>query len=113
LLIWEGATVTFVALQLAYYMGFKEIYLVGVDHKFTSNGEPHQVITSLENDMNHFSPNYFGPGFRWQLPDLEASEYAYELAKKQFEKNYRKIMDATIDGNLNVFPKVDYNSLFE
>ena len=31
--IWEGATVTFAAMQLAYYMGFGEVVLVGVGFK--------------------------------------------------------------------------------
>ncbi len=33
--LWEGATVTFVAMQLAYFMGFKQVILIGVDHNFT------------------------------------------------------------------------------
>ncbi|HEX7621406.1 MAG TPA: 6-hydroxymethylpterin diphosphokinase MptE-like protein, partial [Anaerolineales bacterium] len=32
--VFEGFTVTYVALQLAFYMGFQEVILVGVDHNF-------------------------------------------------------------------------------
>ena len=32
--IWEGGTVTYVAIQLARFMGFSKIILIGVDHNF-------------------------------------------------------------------------------
>jgi hypothetical protein len=110
--LWEGATVTYVALQLAYYFGFSEVILIGVDHSFTTKGKPNTTITSEGDDPNHFNPNYFGKGFRWQLPDLETSEIAYKMARHAFEADGRKVLDATVDGRLTVFPKVEYNSLF-
>jgi hypothetical protein len=109
---WVGSTVTYVAMQIAYYMGFKEVILVGVDHSFVTKGRPGEVVVQKSGDPNHFDPNYFGPGFRWQLPDLEGSEKAYRLAKYYFEKDGRRIVDATIGGKLQVFPKVDFASLF-
>ncbi len=111
--IWQGATVTYIALQIAYYMGFRQVILLGVDHFFKSEGKPHTEITSQGDDLDHFSPEYFGKGFRWQLPDLETSELAYRMAKYQFELNSREVVDATIEGNLRIFPKVDYNQLFK
>jgi hypothetical protein len=109
---WEGSTVTYVCLQLAYCMGFHQVILIGVDHSFQSKGKPNQMVISNGDDPNHFSPEYFGKGFRWQLPDLEMSERAYRLAQNVYQKSGRQILDATIDGNLEVFPKVDYYSLF-
>jgi 6-hydroxymethylpterin diphosphokinase MptE-like len=103
--IWEGATVTYVAMQLAYHMGFSEVVLVGVDHSFASKGPAHKVVTSEGADPNHFDPNYFGRGFRWQLPDLETSEIAYRLARTAFEADGRRIVDCTVGGVLTVFPK--------
>jgi len=111
--IWAGATVTFGALQLAYYMGFDEAILIGVDHSFAGTGPPNAVVESAGPDQNHFSPSYFGKGFRWQLPDLEMSERAYELARSAYERAGRRVLDATVDGKLEVFPKVDFTSLFD
>jgi len=111
--IFEGSTVTYTALQIAFYMGFEEVILVGVDHSFTSKGRPNEAVVSEGDDHNHFSAEYFGKGFKWQLPDLEASEQAYRLAKTAFEKNGRRILDATIGGKLDVFEKVEYQSLFK
>jgi hypothetical protein len=110
--IWHGATVTYVAMQIAYYLGFEKVILVGVDHSFATEGDPHQEVYQKKADPNHFSPNYFGKGSRWNLPDLETSEFAYRMAKFQFESTNRKIVDATIGGELEVFPKVEYTSLF-
>jgi hypothetical protein len=110
--IWEGATVTYVALQLAFFMGFQTVILIGVDHSFSTVGEPNKEITSTGEDPNHFDPNYFGAGFRWQLPDLETSEQAYWLAKNQFERHGREIIDATVNGKLTVFSKVPFHCLF-
>jgi hypothetical protein len=109
--IWEGSTVTYVAMQLAYFMGFSQVILIGVDHSFVDKGNAHTVVVSEKSDQNHFDPSYFGPGFRWQLPDLETSEKAYRLAKEAFERQGKEILDATYDGKLTVFKKADYLSL--
>lgn len=109
--LWEGATVTFVAMQLAYFMGFKQAILIGVDHNFTTKGTPNTTVVSAGDDPNHFHPGYFGQGFRWQLPDLDTSEIAYHMAKEAYGKDGREILDATVGGKLTVFPKVDYDSI--
>ncbi len=111
--IYQGCTVTFVAMQLALFMGFDEVYLIGVDHSFTTKGQPHKLVTSEGADPNHFDPSYFGKGVQWQLPDLENSERAYEIARQEFEGSGRKIEDATIGGKLEVFPKRAYGELFD
>ena len=110
--LWEGATVTYIALQLAFHMGFDPVILIGVDHSFSSKGKANSTVVSQGEDKDHFAGNYFGPGFRWQLPDLDMSERAYEMARQAFVEDGRQVLDATIDGQLTVFPKVDYNSLF-
>jgi len=110
--LFEGYTVTYVALQLAFHMGFKEAILVGVDHNFVTQGNANQAIISQGDDPNHFAPNYFGKGFKWQLPDLAGSERAYKLAQQAYEKAGRRVVDATIRGKLSIFPKVEYNTLF-
>jgi hypothetical protein len=110
--LWEGATVTNIALQAAYYMGFQEAVLIGVDHNFTTQGKPNTTVTSQGDDPNHFSPGYFGKGFRWQLPDLETSERGYRMAREAYEVAGRRVVDATVGGKLAVFPKVEYASLF-
>jgi hypothetical protein len=111
--VWEGATVTNVALQLAFYMGFAQVILIGIDHNFANKGKANQTVVSEGDDPNHFSPSYFGKGFRWQLPDLDTSEIGYSLARNAYRKAGREVLDATVNGKLMIFPKVDYNTLFQ
>jgi hypothetical protein len=101
-----------VALQLAFYMGFEQVILIGVDHNFASKGDANKTVVSTGEDPNHFSPAYFGQGFRWQLPDLDTSEIGYTLARKAYREAGREVLDATVGGKLTIFTKVDYNSLF-
>ena len=110
--LWESATVTYVALQLAYHMGFEQVIMIGVDHNFTTQGKPNTTVVSQGDDPDHFHNSYFGKGFRWQLPDLETSERGYQMARQAYQEAGRVVLDATIGGKLSVFPKVDYASLF-
>jgi hypothetical protein len=111
--IFEGYTVTYVALQLAYLMGIREAILIGVDHNFTTKGPANTVVVSTGADPNHFSGTYFGQGFKWQLPDLDGSERAYRIARNAYESDGRCVLDATVNGKLTVFEKVEYHSLFK
>lgn len=110
--IHEGYTVTYVAMQIAYFMGFNRVFLIGVDHNFKAAGAPNEKQLLKGEDQNHFSPDYFG-GKEWHLPDLEASELAYHLAKFHYSRAGRQIVDATVDGKLQIFPKISYERTLE
>lgn len=100
--IYEGYTVTFVCLQLAFFMGFTTVKLVGVDHDYVYEGEPNEKQVLQGDDPNHFDPNYFKDAM-WNLPDLKASEHAYRLALQAFEKDGRQIINCTPESKLDVF----------
>jgi len=102
--IWEGHTVTYVCLQLAYYMGFKRVYLVGLDHDYGEQIAPNLSIVANGPDRYHFDENYFSGGVRWHTPDLSKSELAYSLAKAAFEKNGRSITNCSSRTKCPVFP---------
>jgi hypothetical protein len=101
-----GGTVTFACLQLAYYMGYDEVVIIGMDHRFKETGTPSTPeVRMYEKDESHFDPNYFPKGMKWVLPDLAKSEYSYGLARKAFEADGRRIIDCTLNGKCNVFEK--------
>jgi hypothetical protein len=107
-----GGTVTYIALQLAGLMGFKEVILLGLDHTFTRRGIPNTTeVRSDEPDRDHFDPAYFPPGIRWQLPDLERSEGAYRLARRAYESRGAKIIDATDGGKCSAFEKASLETV--
>lgn len=112
--IYSGGTVTYATLQLAYYMGFKEVYLVGLDHNFVDTGRPNATqVRQQSEDKNHFHPDYFPKGAKWQLPDLYRSELSYAMARQAFEADGRSIIDATVNGKCQVFEKLPFESLIK
>lgn len=102
--IFEGHTVTYVCMQLAFHMGFTTVLLVGVDHRFKTDGPPNSETVWRGDDPNHFSPEYF-KDTRWNNPDLANSEVAYKLAKTAFENAGRKIINLTEGSALRIFEK--------
>ncbi|MEB3178533.1 MAG: 6-hydroxymethylpterin diphosphokinase MptE-like protein, partial [Nostocaceae cyanobacterium] len=103
----QGATVTFVAMQLAFHLGFQHVALIGCDHNFATKGPAHATAIAEEKDVNHFDPNYFAGGVKWNLPDLAMSEAAYSLAYEVYTSFGRKLLNATEGGSLNLLPRVD------
>lgn len=108
----NGRSVAYTAIQLAFFMGFSEVYLVGKDHSYKTNAAAGEGIKSDGKEDNHFIKGYYKSGQNWDAPDFLSEEYAYKIARKEFEKNGRIINDATINGKLKVFEKIDFNTLF-
>jgi hypothetical protein len=98
-------TVTNTALQLAYYMGFQKVALVGADHNFAVSGEPNTYISGIKEDLSHFDPSYFSD-VEWQLPDLAESEVGYLRAKHSFIGDGRAIYNCTEGGKLDIFERM-------
>jgi glycosyltransferase involved in cell wall biosynthesis len=115
---YTGGTVTYTGLQIAASLGFEEIILIGVDasyemenvHKSSDYGT--SVLESKSDDINHFDPTYFGKGFRWNDPNVHTMLQAYRKARNYAEQTEKRILNATIGGELDVFPRVNYWDLF-
>lgn len=110
-----GGTVTLFNLQLAYYVGCRQVYLVGIDHNYTLppavDREKDSVIVSNGADVNHFDPSYFGQGYRYHNPKVERMEMGYMAARDFAASHGMSIFNATIGGRLEVFPRVDYEKI--
>jgi len=113
--IFTGQSVTIMQLQLAYHLGFSEVYLIGMDFSYDL---PKSTIvdgvnyTSQDDDVNHFHPNYFGKGKKWHDPKLDRVLICYEKCKNEFEDDGRIIYNATIGGKLELFERADFSKLF-
>lgn len=108
----EGYTVTYAALQIAFYLGFSQVIIVGMDHRFSYEGKPNEEKFHAGEDVNHFAPGYF-KGQKWDNPDLANSEKYYSIAKRVYEAHGRNIIDATLNGACQVFKKVSYRNIFK
>lgn len=101
----QGFTVTYVALQLAFHMGFRNVALVGADHTFATKGPANKAVDGGSTDQSHFDPRYFS-NVKWHLPDLFESEVAYARANNMYNAHDRKIFNCTDGGELEVFDRL-------
>lgn len=104
--LFQGYTVTFVAMQLAFHMGFREVALVGADHTFATKGAANKTVVSGARDESHFDPNYFAGGVQWQLPDLFQSEVAYTMARDMYAAHGGQVVNASVGGELEIFSRM-------
>ena len=99
---YNSGTITYICIQLAIFLGFKEIYLLGVDFNYTPGANNHfqkekneYVMTaSVIKDAN------------------ECVLRGYQAAKQYVDSHGIKIYNATRGGQLEVFPRVDFDTLF-
>lgn len=92
---YEGLTVTYFNIQLAIYMGFKEIYLLGVDHFYSGDENDH--FSKLDVCTNK--------------PQTDKTTYSYRRANKYAKDNLIKIYNATRGGYLEEFERVDFDEI--
>jgi len=114
--IYAGQSVTIMNIQLALYMGFTEVYLIGMDfdYKITDKDKVsgNDILSTKDEDDNHFDPRYFGAGKKWHDPKLENVLVSYKFSRIVYEHFGKSIYNATPGGKLNVFKRVDYSTLF-
>jgi len=109
----QGSTVTYVAMQLAFHMGFTDVALVGCDHNFQTQGLPNAQVQAGKKDPNHFDTRYFSNGMTWQLPDLASSEFHFEKARHVYTLFQRRIVNCTEGGHLEIFERIPLNSFLK
>lgn len=116
----KSPTVATAALQILPYLGFTEIYLVGVDmnykiHSTAKQLENNEVESQDNDDPNHFDPRYFGKGRKYHQPTEEVMSNIFESikrVKKNICKTDSAIYNATYGGRLELFERVEYKNLF-
>ena len=108
---YDGCTVTYLMIQIAYYMGFNKIYLIGVDHNYP--------ITFDENDNvvvdNSVKMHCFEDSKNIVLNPARILEttFAYRSARRFLDAHEVKIYNATRGGKLEEFERVNVDSIFK
>lgn len=116
--IYLTGSVIYSIIQLAAYMGFDEIYLLGVDNQYSYEKKNNGEI--VHNDVEDYSEHLrsFMNQFNNQMPDIylqattENSNFGYKAARKYANNHGIKIFNATRGGKLEIFERVDFDSLF-
>jgi hypothetical protein len=109
--IYWGNTVVYTAIQIAVYMGIKEIYLIGVDHNFSKMINDQGEIIIDETTKDYFSEKYNSDKEDLYIPNVDISTRAFIAAKKYADKHNIKIYNATRGGKLEVLERVDFNQI--
>ena len=104
----DGCTVTYMCLQIAAYMGFSDIYLLGIDHNYSISVNIDGSVVKHDGVVDHFDRT----DKLENIPQLEKSTLAYQAAKEYADSHGIKIYNATRGGKLEVFERVDFDSLF-
>lgn len=109
--IYAIATVTYTMIELARHMGFSEIYLIGVDHKYANERKKDGTIVK-----NEGVKTYFGNHGKKASQSIAASwemEIAYNYAEKYSRENGFRIYNATRGGYLEAFERVDLDEVLD
>ena len=115
--VWCAYNVGYQMLNAAIYMGFKEIYLLGMDFSYdfsdakpikrkTKSGEIHTVYIMPKKDRNHFGKDYWEPGEINHDTDTKYALKAFEMLERESDSLGIKILNATRGGKLEVFKRV-------
>ena len=99
-----ASTVVYLALQIVYFLGFTEVYLLGCDCDYSGG---------------HFDGKQFADTSK--LQDIESAENkfwntifdAYKVCKKVYENDGRKIYNSTVGGKLEVFERIDLKDVIK
>ena len=104
-------TVTITCIQLAYYMGFSEVYLIGVDHNF-NNMTDKDGNKIVDNSVKTTSAKTTIKNVQTKVVhDLYYTTKSYEYAKEACDKVGFKVFNATRGGKLEVFTRADLDKL--
>ena len=102
--VYSGQTVTYSMIQFAAYMGFKEIYLIGVDCNYSSGNS---VITQ----ESYFDPRLFNSGRSYAAPEVDTNLLAYARAREVCDREGVKIYNATRGGKLEIFERANLDDV--
>ncbi len=107
--IYTIATVTFGMLQLAVYMGIREIYIIGCDNSYGKEIKKDGTI------VDNGTVSYFSGSDSKESKHAAATwemNVAYEFARKYADKHKIRIFNATRGGHLEAFDRVNFGDLF-
>jgi hypothetical protein len=91
--LYDGDSVTISAIQIIHHLGFSKVYLLGCDCDYS--GTHHFDGSKADNAKT----NGMASGNYKNIFD------EYRICKKEFEKDGRKIYNATVGGKLEVFER--------
>ena len=99
-----GGTITYAAIQLAVYMGFSEIYLLGVDHNYATNSFKDNQVSASDVAGSYFAG--MPSNIKMTKPNPDNATISFMKAKEYCDAIGVKILNATRGGKLEVYPRI-------
>ena len=108
---WDGygecSTVALWAVQVMHYMGFSEIYVLGVDLDYESRG-PYFYSLGAKDRVHEEDPKVKAR----RAASIPHADEEFALALRAMQADGRKLMNAGVGGRLNALPRMDFEALF-
>ena len=107
-----GGSSVFIALQMAYYMGIREVFLYGIDYSFkmTLTRDPRYPFPVAYDEGNHFIKSYRSAK-PWCPPTWRDISAGFLNARATFEADGRKIVNVTRGGLLETFERQSFDDV--
>lgn len=124
----DMGSVTQFMIQIAVYMGYKQIYLYGIDNTYTkylNNDGTFKINNSIENHIQGIKKNdldkktlilpknkfeaYMIGGFT----DKRKCDIGYEICAQYAARNKIEIINLTHGGNLDFFKRKEFSNIFD
>lgn len=98
-IVYDGYSITYSLIQIAVYMGFKEIYLLGADCSYKRGARNH--VADSGNDDKNEEKNH------------DKMIVGYQKAKEYAELHGIKIINCTRGGMLEVYPRMQLEDVLK
>lgn len=108
--VFDSYTVTYIMIQVAVFLGFKEIYLLGMDHSYALTYDSTGRVMESVNTVSHF---FEDSNPSEVIANIEGMNRAYISAKKYALKHNIKIVNVTRGGKLEWFPRKKLEEVLE
>lgn len=107
-----GGSSVFVALQMAWYMGIRDVVLYGMDYSFSvkMQRDPRFPFPVSFEEGNHFIKSYRGAK-PWCPPTWRDISAGFINARVAFELTGGRILNATRGGRLQTFARADFDEI--
>lgn len=102
--VYDCFTVTNMLIDIAVYMGFKEIYLLGIDCDYSTKKV--HIEDTLADKVRESKPDYL-------LPNTELMIEGYRLMRDLAEQQGCVIYNATRGGKLEVLERIELETIFK
>lgn len=99
------------AIQIAYHLGIREMYLYGVDHNF-NYAKTSGNYGNATGEGNHFIKNYRS-NRAWQAPVMDLVEESFIKCDKVLREENGYLVNITRGGHLEVLERKDFDEIIK